>query len=360
LERPLQCGDDMKRNRRLVILAAALGIAACRDSQPSTPSVAPAPALAARAAAPQQVARPVNTQDYVPAEFKSGKARWKDTGVYLDGKPVGFLTFGELPIALQPTWIKDKVSQNKPPGSNIPAWRWAQQRFYKFDDYLKAIGIDPKSIVQIHVYGPKETDTIIATGKDLASPLGQQFMFHFGADVSGKAIPQVPLGFGNGRTPDKIAAVMIYVKKKPPVLVAQEGFYLDGQPVEGVPYYGEPARGGVRVYLDDKLAMIIKRQDLDDKEAVKDAKGDGHWSLYDMLHKHGVDTSKVVEAWAIQNDRRTNKFGADELAGLRFTATAQAKGVVVLGDGQVPANVIALHSHKLTDAELPHILPEEE
>jgi hypothetical protein len=359
LERPLQCGDDMTGNRHLVIFTL-LGIAGCRDTQPSTPNVAPAPALAARAPAPQQVARPVNTNDYVPAEFKNGKARWKDTGVYLDGKPIGFLTFGELPIALQPTWVKDKVSQNKPPGSNLPAWRWGQQRFYKFDDYLKAIGVDPKSIVQIHVYGPKETDTIIATGRDLASPLGHEFMFHFGADVSGKAIPQVPLGFGNGRTPDKIAAVMIYVKKTPPTLVPNDGFYLDGRPIDGVPYYGEPARGGVRVYLDDKLAMIIKRQDLDEKEAVKDAKGDGHWSLYDLLHKHGVDTSKVVEGWAIKDDRRTTKFGADSLPTLRFTATAQAKGQVMLGDANVPANVIALHSHALTDAELPHILPDEE
>ena len=353
----------MKRNRHLVIaaLAAGIALAGCHDSQPSTPSVAPAPALAARAPVPpQQVGRPVNTNDYVPAEFKSGKARWKDTGVYLDGKPIGFLTFGELPIALTPTWVKDKVSQNKPPGSNLPAWRWAQQRFYKFDDYLRAVGVDPKTIVQIHVYGPKETDTIVATGRDLVSAKGQQFMFHFGADVSGKAIPQVPEGFGNGRTPDKIAAVMIYVKKKPPVLVPGDGFYLDGQPVEGVPYYGEPARGGVRVYLDDKLAMIIKRQDLDEKDAVKDAKGDGRWSLYDMLAKHGVDTSHVVEAWAIKSDRRTTRFGADQLATLRFGATAQAKGVVTLGDADVPANAIALHTHALTPDELPKILPDEE
>ena len=33
-------------------------------------------------------------------------ARWKDTGVYLDGQPIGFLTFGELPIALKPNWVE--------------------------------------------------------------------------------------------------------------------------------------------------------------------------------------------------------------------------------------------------------------
>jgi hypothetical protein len=348
------------RSRRLV-LAAALGLIGCRDAAPPASIVAPAPALAARAPAPQQqVGRPVNTNDYVPAEFKSGKARWKDTGVYLDGKPVGFLTFGEMPIGLAPTWVKDKVSQNKPPGSTIPAWRWGRQRYYRFNDYLRAIGIDPATVKQIHVYGPKETDTIIATGRDLESARGQEFLFRFGAEVSGKAIPQVPLGFGNGRTPDKISAVMIYVKKTPPVLVPDDGFYLDGRPVDGVPYYGDPARGGVRVYLDDRLVTIIKRQDLDNKDAVIDAKGNGHWGLYAFLNKHGIDTSRVVEAWAIKNDRRTARIGAEQLAALRFSATAQAKGVVTLGDAAIPANAIALHTRALRPDQLPVILPDEE
>src|SRR5262245_42357559 len=46
--------------------------------------------------------------EWVPAEFKSGAARWKDVGVYLDGKPISFLTFGELPITLKPIWLKVK------------------------------------------------------------------------------------------------------------------------------------------------------------------------------------------------------------------------------------------------------------
>src|SRR5258708_4420973 len=73
-----------------------------------------------------------DSSEYVPAEFKQGMSRWKDTGVYVDGKPVGFLTFGELPIACKPTWLKDKVSAEKRPGTDDPGWRWAKQRVYKF------------------------------------------------------------------------------------------------------------------------------------------------------------------------------------------------------------------------------------
>ena len=46
---------------------------------------------------------------YTPAEFKSGMSKWRDVGVYVDGQPVGFLTFGELPIALKPVLVEDEV-----------------------------------------------------------------------------------------------------------------------------------------------------------------------------------------------------------------------------------------------------------
>src|SRR5262245_33928224 len=35
--------------------------------------------------------------DFVAAEFKKGASKWKDTGIYIDGKPVGVLNWGELP-----------------------------------------------------------------------------------------------------------------------------------------------------------------------------------------------------------------------------------------------------------------------
>jgi hypothetical protein len=344
---------------------ALLAAAACNEAHsetspapaaPPVTTVAPAPATPP---APTTPDAPGSANDYVPAEFKAGAARWKDTGVYLDGQPIAFLGFGELPITLKPTWVKDKVSAPKHYGTNEPGWRWSFQRFYKFNDYLRALGIDPHQIKAIHVYGPKMSDSIVATGKDLLGPRGAGFMFRFGSMVAGKAIPQVPEGFGNGKTPDKISAVMIYVKKKPPTLIRNQGFELDGKPVSGVPYYGEPVRGGVRVYLDDRLATIIKRQDLDPKRGVTTAAG-VQFGLRTYLTEHGVDISKVVEGWVIRGERRHEKLSAAELATITFTAGAQAKGVVTLGEQQLVANVIALHTRAIAATELPEVLPDEE
>jgi len=297
---------------------------------------------------------------YVPAEFKAGMARWKDTGVYLDGKPIGFMQFGELPIALKPVWVKEKVSQDKPPGCpSCLAWKWTEERFYRFNDYLKAIHVDPASIKMMHVYGPKYTQTIAVTGADLTSAAGKEFMFRFGDLVDGKPIPHVPPHFGNGKQPDKLSAVMIYINKKPPT-ITEDGIMLDGVDQIGVPYYGEPIRGGVRIYLDDMLAAIIKRQDLDVKKATKTPDNELHWSFGEFLTSSGVDTSKIVEGWIIRDDRRQERIAWNDLKAMTFTASSQAHGGVLLGDKNIRASAIALHTRTIAPSELPVIRPEEE
>jgi len=339
----------------------ALALIACRGQDNPAAAVQTPPAVPPLAAAAPPDA---GSDDYVPAEFKSGMARFKDCGVYLDGRPVGILEFGELPIALKPTWVKKKVNQEKPPGCpSCLAWKWAEQRFYRFNDYLRAIGIDPRTVREIHVQGPKVGDTIVATGRDLMQPDADGFMFRFGGSVSGKPIPQVPLNFGNGVGPDKITAVMIYVKRQPPK-ISSDAYILDGVPIEGVPYFGEPVRGGVRVYLDDKLAAIIKRQDLDAKRATTGSDGELSWSLWSFLASQGVDTSKVVEGWVIRDDIRHERIPAAELATMSFRAAAKTgkgnQGGVELGPDRIVVNALALHTHPLKPEDLPQIRPEEQ
>jgi hypothetical protein len=357
-----------------LIVVSLFAVVACKDADGKQSDSKPAPAAQGSAAAPQVAqSNPKldaikkndakkgdqEDSDWTPAEFKKGAARWKDTGVYLDGKPIGFLTFGELPITLKPTWVKDKVSQDKPPGCpECPAWKWSKQRFYKFTDYLRAIGIDPRKVKVMHVYGPKLSQSVVVTGKDLMTKQAEQFMFRFGMDIGGKALPWVPEGFGNGKTPDKISGVMIYIDRKAPT-VTREGIELDGKEVNGVPYHGEPIRGGIRVYLDDRLAAIIKRQELDPKRATQLPTGDMVWSFGEWLKSKNVDTSKVVEGWVIRDEKRAEKIPFAELEKMMFAASSQAKGGITLGDRKIRASSIALHTRPIKDTELPVILEEE-
>jgi hypothetical protein len=353
-----------------VLATTLIAFAACRDAtgkqeqpppQPAKTVTEPPAAVQAGSAAGSGSAN----DDYVPAEFKSGLAKWKDTVVYLDGRPIAYMQWGELPISLQPTWVKSKVSANKSASCpECPAWKWGEERYYRFTDYLKALGVDIKKIKALHVQGPQITNTIVVTSKDLMSPEGKDFLFRFGGIVTGKAIPHVPSEhFGNGLGPDKITSVMIYVDKKPPKL-GEDGYMLDGVPIDGVPYYGEPLRGGIRVYLDDKLAAIVKRQDLDVKVARTNPDKELAWNLYEFLKKNGVDTSKVVEGWVIHDDRRREQIPASELSTMWFEAAAKSgkgeSGAIALGDKKILANALALHTRAIKPEELPKVLPDEE
>jgi hypothetical protein len=142
--------------------------------------------------------------------------------------------------------------------------------------------------------------------------------------------------------------------------VTRDGIELDGVEQTGVPYYGEPLRGGIRIYEDDKLVAIIKRQDLDPKQATQTPDGELHWNLSAFLKSHGVDTTHLVEGWVIRGERRQEKLPWSDLEKMSFTASSQQKGSVTLGDKALVVGALALHTRPIKDTELPKILDEEE
>lgn len=320
---------------RAWVVALVLGCSSRPEPAPPPPPQAPA--------------------DWVPAEFKKGRDRWKDTVVYVDGTPVGVLAFGELPVALEPVWIEDTVSAPRKPGATGPAFTHASQRHYRFVDYLRAVGVEPRRLRELHVMGPKASETLVVTGAELERR-GEGLLFRFGGEVRGKAIPVVPARLGNGRAPDKITSVMAYLDREPPLVVRNQGLVLAGELVRDVPYYGEPLRGGVRVYVDDRLAAVIKRRALEDVGKS----GEASWGLLAFLEAQGVDTSGIVEAWVVRGARRRERFDRAQLAELTFEASPQGRGRILVGPARAPAHALALHSRPVAPERLPRLRPHEE
>jgi hypothetical protein len=289
-----------------------------------------------------------------------GQNRWKDTGVYVDGVPVGVLGFGELPVTLKPIWIEEQMSAEMRPHSNDPGYVIVKQRRYRFTDYLRALGIDLQKVKELHVAGPRWSETIVVSGADLRSKQARGFMFRFGGTVGGKAIPVVPNGFGNDMSPDKISAVMVYIHKKPPRVVPSEGYELDGQILQGVPYVKEPIHGGVRVYRDDKLVDSLHRRNVVEKEAAGvDGDGTAHYKLLDILKQDGVDVNGIEEAWIIRDERRKERLTAAQLAGVTFEMGGRKQNAIYIGSEKLQAQVLALHTKPLRADQLPVILPQE-
>jgi len=345
------------------ILAVMIALAGCRDRSTTSPAGATTTASGSAVGSGSGSAAQAPEYDkdeYVPAEFKTGADRWRDTGVYVDGVFQGLLAFAELPLALEPVWLEVKASAPKRAGTSDTGWRLVKERRYRFTAYLTALGLDLKSVRALHVYGPKFSESIVVTGAELRSNAAAGFMFRFGALVSGKGIPVVPDGFGNGKSPDKISAVMIYVTKPPPELVRNVGLVLDGQVTTGVPYYGTPHRGGVRVYLDDKLVAYIKRQELRMDQATQVPDGDPRWGLFATLRGQGVDVDRVVEGWVVRDEQWHERLTRAELEPMWFSAGMQAKGHLELGDAHVKVQALILRSAPLDPARVPRKDPAEE
>ena len=286
--------------------------------------------------------------------------KWKDTTVYVDGKPVGVLGFGELPAALKPVWVDEQHSAEIEPGSHSPGFITVKSRRYRFIDLLRAYGVDVKRINQIHLMGPKTTEVIIASGAELRSKNGQGFMFRFGSNVGGKPIPVVPPNFGNHYMPDKIAVVMVYIDKKPPELVQGEGLVLDGKPVDGVAYFGEPIRGGIRLYVDDRMAVQVKQvvlRALKPKEVGEH--GLARYALLPLLESRGVETSKLVDGVIIADEEWKRRLTRAELERATVAMGDRHVNEVAIDGQKFNAQAVALHSHQLSDDEMPHIRPDE-
>lgn len=296
---------------------------------------------------------------WVPGEYRTGMARFRDPGVYVDGVLVGMLKFGELPVPMKVTWWEEEASVSFTAEYKGPKTTIVKQRRYRFTDYFRAIGLDVEQIKEVHIYGGgKRRASSIVSGEDLRKH--NDLMFRFGGDVWGKPIPSCPSGVTDGRCPDNLTAITVYIKRKPPV---REGryFVLDGKVVEGIPYYGEPIRGGVRVYLDGLLVTTIKRHKLTDESLAVTSK-DGktrRWKLFEFLKANGVNPDPVQEAWLIHQDRRVKRIGREKLTIATFRAEQQRSGEILFGVDDAPTNALALHTKHVSEKDLPVILPDE-
>jgi hypothetical protein len=258
----------------------------------------------------------------------AGRDRWRGGGVYLDGRPIGMLRFAELPVGLVPVWETQR--QRLPFRAGEPIrYRESQARRYRITDYLRAVGVPLDRIVEVHLHGGRDAAIVLTRDDLLRHP--DDLLFKFAGETYGKPIPVVRSISAN-TTFDNLAALTIYIDRKPPRLTHDHRLELDGIPVRGIPYRGEPLREGVRVYLDNRLVAVLKRNQLISGFSVR-------WSLGDVLERQGVDTARIARLELIHDESRTAKLAWGQID---FAFNPAASGEVVLGTQALPANSIAL------------------
>jgi hypothetical protein len=299
--------------RSLLLLVA---LAACRESNVGkVDKTAPATAEAPRPA------------------HGAGRDRWRGGGVYVDGVPIGALRYAELPRELQPIWETQRHRLPFKAGEPIRETETKVPR-YRLTDYLTAIGISIDQIKEVHLHGGREAAIVLSREDLRAHP--DDILFRFAGDTYGKPVPQIR-GVDVGTSFDDLRALAIYVQRTPPTLTAEHTLVLDGRPVVGIPYYGQPMREGIRVYLDDRMVAVLKRNQSAQQTDLP---------LAGELAKLGVDTKSVERMQLIYDEARGEP---QPWAAPQFAFNPAGSGEVFVGSQ--PATAIALYTSAKLDRQ---------
>lgn len=354
-------------------LAALFVVSGCKGkgqdeakSQPA-PAAAPAPAVATPApAAPEPAAKPVpgtvdtaataaegsgaNVKPVIhgqkwsdeEGEGKGGKganAGFKETWVYVDGEARGALMFTELPLAMPEAWKDDLEDLDFSPANPGPRYKKIQILRYRLADYLKLIGVDLRQISMVYLHAHAY---VAISGNDF-----RKFAKDITFDITGNNMSKTrffwPAGLKTNAQFDRYVAVSVFLKRPPLKIDENDSAFIDGVEVEGVPYHGSPERGGIRVYVDNKLAMNIKRNDLGDVGRL----GPEKWDLRALLAARGVKSKLVAGDLAdelIPWEPKRTRVDQAYLDDLSFTVSSQASGVITVGKDNVPTTALLLYT----------------
>jgi len=282
--------------------------------------------------------------------FKAFKESW----VYVDGVPKGVLLYPEVPVGLPVAWKDDLEGLDFGPGHKGPKEKKIQILRYRLADYLQAIGVDLKKIKYVYLHGKG----VIAIPGDQFRKFGYGITFDWVGNNLEKTRFFWPTTMKTNTAYDRYVAVSVFIEKPPLVLDRHNNPFIGGQEVFGIPYYGSPLRGGFRVYVDNKLATIIKRNELATvgRTNLDKPKDPPEWDLIKLLGSQGVKVEPVggdlVIAKDLVNQKRT-RLDEAYVKNLRFRQESESSGGLLFGKDSLSGTAL----HLYTKGHVPAVEP---
>lgn len=276
-------------------------------------------------------------------ERTGGFQIFKEAWVYVDGEPVGVLREVELP-AMPVAWTEAIEFLDFKPGDPGPHQRTYLRKRWRLTDYLIAIGVDLRKVKLLVIHGGRGVVGV-------PGPVLRKFADGLRFDLTGNAWNKLrvyyPKDMPHNNSYDRYTAVSVFVTKPPPTISADDQLMLDGQLVGGIPYHGSPQRGGIRIYLDRKLALVIKRNALGDTGRVSAPGERERWNLGKLLAARGIDAADVVAADVIYDEDRRRVEHVDP-ATFEFGTVEKVSGEIeLLPDGTKAQEIILFRKGKV-------------
>ncbi len=276
-----------------VTLVAGVVSVGCgkRDvSHAATKSVAPSNTSTTIADAPVAPA--------VEAQHGSRRVKNLDVPVLVDGEQVAVLRTGELPTQLV-------AHDDKKNGVE-------EARFYRFSEYLTAIGVDISKIKSIHLQANMDRIASIEGSELRAEPT--RFVFDFLGKTNGSVkAAWDTTGMKNTFHSSEMYAVSIFVNKAAPaVSVAKSCYLVDGHCSNDLAYVEKKVPTGTRVYQDGKLVGMAKRKTLTDALVMGRDGEDAKYSVAKLAQSFGADITHAKSIELLQGDDVVARFSANE------------------------------------------------
>lgn len=222
-------------------------------------------------------------QPAAQGEVQEKRPRFGEASVYVDGALRGVLRQPELP----PTYS----------GKVLDLADGYKTTRYPFSTYARALGLDPKRVRALHLYGGSR---VVVVPRSELDRYGERLTFSFVQGDRGKPRVHWPgMKLYVNSTIDMLSNVAFYVDKEPPVLDDNGELVMPDGKLVGVgkvPYAPEEQGNGTRVYVDGKLVGVVKRKRLTpDLEVSPGKDGVAHYSLAKFAKTLGVDGVKSME-----------------------------------------------------------------
>jgi hypothetical protein len=310
----------------LALIAAFAGACSRRPTEPAaTPAATPAPVAAATTGGAQV--------------HGLRKLLNLDVPVFVDGKQVAVLRYGELPPGTEPI--------------TIPSNSHHAERYFRVSDYLRGIGVNVDHLKAVH-FADKNDRIASVEGSELRGD-EDRFVFDFTATTGG--MPQMDWNTAGLKTMlriDYFYAVNVFVTKKPWEIDRRRHCYDDDGECRPVARFtDEPMMKGTRVYVDGKLVSYVKRRLISESAlASKTSDDEAIFSTDKYLSSLGVQTASVKRIELLSGDSVVGSASASQWTAdadrLTFRVVRHAHGRV---SANIPANLQAESSHEANDRE---------
>lgn len=314
--------------------------ASAAPAAPARPPAAPVPGTA-DVAAGSGAAPVIHGDKWKDDDDEGGRnfAAFKETWVYVDGVPRGTMLFAELPAELPIAWKDDVVGLDFHPGDPPPHEKKVQLLRWRLADYFRLLGIDVAKIKVVYLHG---SGYVAIPGPQL-----RRFADGITFDLTGNDMTKTrfywPAAMRTNTSYDRYAAVSVFIDKPPLKLDEHNNPWIDGVEVNGIPYHGTPERGGFRVYIDYKLAMVVKRNELGATGRV----GTERWDLMKLLASRGVKAQPVAGDLVISrglDEQRRERIDEAYVKDLEVAVNPQASGTLLVGKDNRAATALHLYT----------------